>query len=78
MKFTRSRPYKKDDTAHIEQKNWTHIRQWFGYERHENPEVVPRLNALTTGAWGQVGRSLPSGLEAQKQGADRQPDQARL
>jgi hypothetical protein len=54
VKFTRSRPYKKDDNAHIEQKNWTHIRQWFGYERHDNPEVVPRLNALTTGAWGRL------------------------
>lgn len=54
VKFTRSRPYKKDDNAHIEQKNWTHIRQWFGYERHDNPEVVPLLNALTTGAWGQL------------------------
>jgi hypothetical protein len=30
--MTRSRPYKKDDNAHVEQKNWTHIRQWFGYE----------------------------------------------
>ena len=34
--MTRSRPYKKDDNAHVEQKNWTHIRQWFGYERHDN------------------------------------------
>jgi len=31
--MSRSRPYHKDDNAHIEQKNWTHIRQWFGYER---------------------------------------------
>jgi hypothetical protein len=52
--MTRSRPYKKDDNAHIEQKNWTHIRQWFGYERHDQPELVPLLNALTTGAWGQL------------------------
>jgi hypothetical protein len=28
--MTRSRPYKKDDNAHVEQKNRTHIRQWFG------------------------------------------------
>jgi hypothetical protein len=34
--MTRSRPYKKDDNAHVEQKNWTHIRQCFGYERHDN------------------------------------------
>jgi hypothetical protein len=38
--MTRSRPYNKDDNAHVEQKNWTHIRQCFGYERHDNPEVV--------------------------------------
>ena len=31
--FTRSRPYKKNDNAHVEQKNWTHVRQLFGYER---------------------------------------------
>src|SRR5262249_54231798 len=24
IQFTRGRPYKKDDNAHIEQKNWTH------------------------------------------------------
>src|SRR5688572_19152210 len=47
--MTRSRPYQKDDHAHIEQKNWTHVRQWFGYERHDNHEVVERLNALARG-----------------------------
>ena len=54
MKFTRSRPYKKDDHAPIEQQNWTHIRPWFGYERQDHPAVVPLLNALATGAWGQL------------------------
>ena len=54
VKFTRRRPYKKDDNAHIKQKNWTHIRQWFGYERHDNPDGAPLLNALTPGAWGQL------------------------
>jgi len=33
VQFTRSRAYHKDDNAHIEQKNWTHIRQWLGYDR---------------------------------------------
>ena len=28
--FTRSRAYHKDDNAHIEQKNWSHVRQWIG------------------------------------------------
>ena len=52
--MTRSRPYKKDDNANIEQKNWTHVRQWFGYERHDNAEVVQRLNALARGPLHQM------------------------
>jgi hypothetical protein len=31
IQFTRGRPYKKDDNAHIEQKNWTHVRKLVGY-----------------------------------------------
>jgi len=52
--MTRSRPWKKDDNAHVEQKNWTHIRQCFGYERHDNPEVVEPINVLVKGAYGQL------------------------
>lgn len=52
--MTRSRPYKKDDNAHVEQKNWTHIRQCFGYERHDNPDVVEPINTLVKGAYGQL------------------------
>lgn len=51
--FTRSRPYKKNDNAHIEQKNYTQVRLWFGYERYDNPEVVPFMNTLCTGALHQ-------------------------
>jgi hypothetical protein len=43
---TRSREYRKNDNAHIEEKNWTHIRQYFGYERFNNPDVVPLMNQL--------------------------------
>ncbi len=51
VQFTRSRAYKKDDNAHIEQKNWTHIRQWLGYDRFDNQEMVPLLNELYTSEW---------------------------
>jgi hypothetical protein len=44
--YTRSREYKKNDNAHIEGRNWTHIRQYLGYERFDNPEVVPLMNDL--------------------------------
>jgi len=49
--FTRSRAYHKDDNAHIEQKNWTHIRQWLGYDRLDNPKVVSLLNNLYSKEW---------------------------
>jgi len=52
--MTRSRPYKKDDNAHVEQKNWTHVRQSFGYERHDNPEVVSWINDLIQKAYGPL------------------------
>jgi hypothetical protein len=44
--LTRSRPYRKNDQAHVEQKNWTHVRQLLGYQRLEQPELVPFINEL--------------------------------
>lgn len=52
--FTRSQPYRKNDNAHVEQRNWTHVRQHFGYERYDNPEVVPLINTLCKGPLGQL------------------------
>jgi hypothetical protein len=52
--MTRSRPYKKDDNAHVEQKNWTHVRQCFGYERYGHPDLVEPMNALLKGPYGQL------------------------
>jgi hypothetical protein len=52
--MTRSRPYKKDDNAHVEQKNWTHVRQCFGYERYDVPALVEPINALVKGAYGRL------------------------
>ena len=49
--FTRSRPYRKEDNAHIEQKNWTHVRQWLGYDRLDNANTVELLNELYTQQW---------------------------
>jgi len=51
--FTRSRPYQKNDNAHVEQRNWTHVRQQFGYDRYDNPPVVPLINARCKGSLGQ-------------------------
>jgi len=51
VQFTRSRAYHKDDNAHVEQKNWTHVRQWLGYQRLGDPKVVPLLNDLYHQEW---------------------------
>ena len=49
--FTRSRPYKKNDNAHVEQKNWTHARQLFGYDRLGNPILVALMNDIYSSLW---------------------------
>jgi transposase InsO family protein len=49
--FTRSRAYRKNDNAHVEQKNWTHVRQLFGHDRLEHPELVPLMNDVYVQEW---------------------------
>ncbi len=46
IQFTRSRPYKKDDNAHIEQKNWTHVRKFMGWDRYDSPKALETMNDL--------------------------------
>jgi hypothetical protein len=46
IQFTRGRPYKKDDNAHIEQKNWTHVRKLLGYVRYDSAAALTAINAL--------------------------------
>ena len=43
--FTRSRPYWKNDQAHVEQKNWSVVRRLLGYGRYESEEALAELNA---------------------------------
>ena len=54
VKLTRSRPYHKDDNAHVEQKNWMWPRQVLGYSRLEKPESVPLINRLYKETWGPL------------------------
>ena len=46
--LTRSRAYKKNDNCHVEQKNWTHVREIFGYDRFYNEDLVPMMNEIYT------------------------------
>jgi hypothetical protein len=44
--FTRSRPYWKNDQAHVEQKNWPVVRRRIGYGRYELREALAALNRV--------------------------------
>lgn len=52
--LTRSRPYHKDDNAHVEQKNWMWPRQLLGYGRLEDPALLPPINHLYKEVWGPL------------------------
>jgi hypothetical protein len=49
--FTRSREYESNDNAHVEQKNWTHVRQYLGYARLDHPRDVSLMNELYRSEW---------------------------
>jgi hypothetical protein len=52
--FTRARPYRQNDHAHVEPRHWTRVRQHFGYERYDNPTIVVLINAPCKGPLGQL------------------------
>ena len=49
--FTRSRAYRKNDNAHVEQKNWTKVRLLLGYARYDQPELVELVHDLYRNEW---------------------------
>ncbi len=44
--FTRSRPYQKNDQAHVEQKNWSVVRHIVGYDRWETEQELALLQSI--------------------------------
>jgi hypothetical protein len=46
--FTRSRSYKKNDSCHVEQKNWTVIRRVIGYDRFSSKAAFKALEDIYT------------------------------
>jgi hypothetical protein len=42
--FTRSRSYKKNDSCHVEQKNWSVVRRTIGYDRFSSKEAFKALD----------------------------------
>ena len=54
VKFTWRRPYKKNDAAHVEQKNLTHVRRLFGYNRCENLGYQSLMNETYRAFWNPL------------------------
>jgi hypothetical protein len=52
--WTRRRPYKKNDAAHVEQKNWTHVRELFGYDRFDNIHLKNQMDLIYKKYWNQL------------------------
>jgi len=44
--MSRSRPYKKNDNAWVEQRNWTHVRKVVGYRRLDSDVELAILQEL--------------------------------
>jgi hypothetical protein len=49
--FTCSRPNRKNDNAHVEQKNWTQVRNLFGYDRLDDRSILDAMNDLYANEW---------------------------
>lgn len=59
--LTRSRPYHKNDNAHVEQKNNTHVRAVFGYDRITEQKLVDLMNEIYRDYWNPLNNFfLPS------------------
>ena len=68
--FTRSRPYHKNDNGHVEQKNWTHVRQLLGYDRLDDPGLLAPINALYRDCWEPLHNHFLPSAKLEKKSRD--------
>lgn len=54
VKMRRSRPYKKNDQAYVEQKNFTHVRKIFKYDRIDKEELIHLMNDIYQNYWNPL------------------------
>jgi len=54
IKMRRSRPYKKNDQAYVEQKNFTHVRKIFKYDRISNIKLLEMMNDIYENYWNPL------------------------
>ena len=64
--FTRGRPYKKDDNAHIEQKNWTQVRKVLGWDRYESAEALGAINDWYRNEWRLMNNFFHPSVQLQR------------
>jgi len=71
VEFTRSRPYHKDDNAHVEQKNWMWPRQLLGYSRLEDAALVARICTVYKEVWGPLQNFFLPSLKLKRRWRER-------
>ena len=76
--FTRSRAYRKNDNARVEQKNWTHVRQLVGYGRLEGEAVAEQLDDLYRQEWSWFRNFFCPVMKHLRTEIQRQPQTAPL
>ena len=54
VKMVRSRPYRSNDNCYVEQKNFTHVRELFGYQRLNDPKLVNLMNEIYSDYWNPL------------------------
>ncbi len=54
IELFRSRPYKKNDQCYVEQKNYTHVRELFGYDRLSGKLMVSLMNSVYRNEWSKL------------------------
>lgn len=54
VQVVRGRPYRKNDNCYVEQKNFTHVRELFGYEKIDRPELVEWMNRIYRELWNPL------------------------
>jgi hypothetical protein len=67
---SRSRPYHKDDNAHVEQKNWMWPRQLLGYGRLAEPDLIEPINSVYKEIWGPLQNFFLPSMKLQRKWRD--------
>jgi len=51
VQIKRGRPYRKNDQCYVEQKNFTHVRELYGWDRYDKKELIELMNDIYKNEW---------------------------